>query len=97
MTTLKRRVASARASVSRESMDTSRQLVDRTPPAMAKDDIPAGLAGDRPPVERSLLDVEHRGALDQLLLDALRKQLDVDAVAAWDEEDFFELADEGVP
>src|ERR671930_710173 len=73
------------------------QLVDRTPPAMAKDDSPAGAAGDRPPVERSLLDVEHRGALDQLLLDALSTQLDVDPVAAWDEEDLVDLADEGVP
>ena len=64
---------------------------------MPKDDVSAGPARDRPPVERTLLDVERRGALDHLLLDALRMQLDVDPVAARDEEDFVDLADEGVP
>src|SRR5437764_10853445 len=62
---------------------------------MAEDDVTARSAADGPPVERPLLDLEHRGALDRLLLDALGTQLDVDAVATGDEEKLVDLADEG--
>src|ERR1051326_1093683 len=64
---------------------------------MAEDDVAAPPAGDRPPVEGALLDVEHRSALDQVLLDAFCAQLHIDAVAARNEEDLVDLAGEGVP
>src|SRR5437764_5539250 len=62
---------------------------------MAEDDVTARSAADGPPVERPLLDREHRCALYRLLLDALGTQLDVDAVATGDEEKLVDLADEG--